>query len=124
MFICSCSSGYMGLLCDREIDECMSSPCVHGKCRDLVGKFECRCDAGYAGIWCEENVDECLSSPCHHGDCVDEVDGYMCQCDDLYQGGTLYLLYSYINAWGNRLPISDPCTCFFIANKYVSQIKM
>ena len=29
-FTCVCEDGYGGYLCDFEINECQSSPCVHG----------------------------------------------------------------------------------------------
>ena len=31
-YICSCVAGYTGQRCDTNINECISNPCVHGKC--------------------------------------------------------------------------------------------
>ena len=31
MYTCHCENGYTGYDCSVEIDECQSSPCVHGK---------------------------------------------------------------------------------------------
>jgi Notch-like protein len=54
MFFCSCSSGYMGTLCDEEVNECMSYPCQNNAtCTDLVDKFRCNCVDGYEGVSCE-----------------------------------------------------------------------
>lgn len=33
MYICKCQPGYEGDKCEKEIDECLSSPCVHGEFR-------------------------------------------------------------------------------------------
>lgn len=30
-YYCKCQPGYEGQRCDREIDECLSNPCVHGR---------------------------------------------------------------------------------------------
>ena len=31
MYYCDCQPGYEGQRCEREIDECLSNPCVHGR---------------------------------------------------------------------------------------------
>ena len=42
-----CFSGYAGLTCNIEIDECQSNPCQFGGvCMDKVGKFQCQCTPG------------------------------------------------------------------------------
>ena len=49
-FSCDCPSGYEGVRCAVELDECSSSPCSNGAtCGDLVDGFECRCLEGYQG---------------------------------------------------------------------------
>lgn len=30
MYVCECQPGYEGQRCEKEINECLSSPCVHG----------------------------------------------------------------------------------------------
>lgn len=30
LYVCECQPGYKGQKCEKEIDECLSSPCVHG----------------------------------------------------------------------------------------------
>jgi fibulin 1/2 len=88
MFFCSCSSGYMGTLCDEEVNECMSYPCQNNAtCTDLVDKFRCNCVDGYEGVSCEIDIDDCASNPCqHNGVCSDLTNGFVCTCDDGFYG--------------------------------------
>ena len=36
-----------------EIDECQSSPCIHGNCSDHLSYYTCDCHAGYTGSHCQ-----------------------------------------------------------------------
>lgn len=31
MYVCECQPGYEGQRCEKEINECLSAPCVHGE---------------------------------------------------------------------------------------------
>lgn len=35
------------------VDECESSPCIHGNCSNKYLLYECNCEPGYLGINCE-----------------------------------------------------------------------
>ncbi|XP_062589201.1 fibropellin-3-like [Saccostrea cucullata] len=85
-YTCSCLSGYNGVHCENNIDECASSPCIHGSCIDHVNKYTCSCDPGYTGINCQTDINECQSSPCVHGNCTDHVNLYTCECQPGYTG--------------------------------------
>ena len=37
------------------VDECVSNPCVGGKCVNLVGSYRCDCDPGKTGVNCDES---------------------------------------------------------------------
>ena len=55
-FYCQCPVGMTGELCDLDIDDCQSQPCLNGgHCRDLIGGFRCDCQHGYSGQLCEVN---------------------------------------------------------------------
>ncbi|KAF1480163.1 hypothetical protein FQV08_0005165, partial [Pygoscelis antarcticus] len=86
-FSCACSAGWGGLLCESNLDDCQSSPCVHGDCVDAVADFQCECFRGYIGKKCDINVDDCVRHRCLNGaTCIDGVYGYSCKCPPQYSG--------------------------------------
>lgn len=45
--VCVCVSGYEGVFCHINIDECASQPCLNnGKCVDKINSFHCECPKG------------------------------------------------------------------------------
>jgi len=43
-------SGFEGVYCQTDIDECASKPCQNGGvCVDKIAKFECHCPIGEPG---------------------------------------------------------------------------
>ena len=40
-------------LCSSDINECASSPCLHGICNDILNGFECQCEEGWRGETCD-----------------------------------------------------------------------
>lgn len=89
-YICSCPSGFKGIDCTEDIDEChdSGSPCEHGgTCVNIPGSFRCDCAVGFAGARCEVNINECDSNPCQNdGTCLDERGSYRCVCMPGYTG--------------------------------------
>ncbi|NWR74776.1 CRUM1 protein, partial [Centropus unirufus] len=86
-FRCACGAGWEGLLCEVNIDDCQSSPCVHGNCVDALADFQCECFRGFIGKRCDINVDDCVRHQCLNGaTCIDGVYGYSCKCPPQYSG--------------------------------------
>ncbi|XP_020613166.1 von Willebrand factor D and EGF domain-containing protein-like, partial [Orbicella faveolata] len=54
MYVCSCQAGYEGQHCEKEIDECLSSPCINGTCVDGINNYTCQCERGFTGFNCEQ----------------------------------------------------------------------
>ncbi|XP_035671992.1 fibropellin-1-like, partial [Branchiostoma floridae] len=65
----------------NPVDNCASSPCVHGTCTNFVASYSCSCKNGWTGTDCDQHIDECASNPCWlGGTCLDHVNGYSCVC--------------------------------------------
>lgn len=82
-YTCSCASGYKGVDCSEDINECeQGSPCEHdGDCVNTPGSFACNCTQGFTGPRCETNVNECESHPCQNdGSCLDDPGTFRCVC--------------------------------------------
>ncbi|XP_060602744.1 fibropellin-1-like isoform X2 [Ruditapes philippinarum] len=87
-FHCTCSSGYIGALCDKP-DSCSSSPCVHGVCTELTnGTFHCTCSSGFTGLLCDKAISPCSSNPCVHGACHQKSHTFQCTCFQGYIGAS------------------------------------
>lgn len=42
-----CLAGFSGQFCEIEVNECNSSPCLHGStCEDHVSGYTCQCQKG------------------------------------------------------------------------------
>lgn len=90
-YTCTCTSGYSGVNCDSEINECLSNPCNNGgTCSDQLDGFTCTCTTSYSGTTCDTFVDACDSSPCLNGaTCNSNTDNtFSCSCAAGYEGTT------------------------------------
>ena len=85
-----CRQGWSGLLCEIDINECASNPCLNGAtCVDDDNRFTCTCASGWRGATCSENINECASSPCINGGaCTDLVNRFSCACAAGFNGTT------------------------------------
>ena len=47
---CRCPDGFVGELCDVNVDDCADSPCQNnGTCADSINDYQCICPPGYTG---------------------------------------------------------------------------
>lgn len=59
-YICNCNSGWQGVNCDQNINECSSNPCQNGgTCTDGINGFTCTCTAQWTGPLCQTAQQEC-----------------------------------------------------------------
>ena len=68
-FNCSCLPGYEGTYCEKNINECMSNPCINGGfCVDYINEYKCLCQPDTEGVNCEIVIENlCADSPCANG---------------------------------------------------------
>ncbi|KAM9364956.1 protein eyes shut homolog [Pholidichthys leucotaenia] len=86
-FRCHCHRGFTGPRCEINVDECSSSPCLHGFCYDVVDGFYCLCSPGFAGLRCEQPIDDCVNSLCSTNSiCKDLHLSYECVCHPGWEG--------------------------------------
>ncbi|KAM9316905.1 protein delta homolog 2 [Gastrophryne carolinensis] len=85
---CRCLAGYVGQLCETDVDDCLMRPCANGAtCLDGVNRFSCQCPAGFQGRFCTVNIDDCAGRPCQNGGrCFDRVGDYECYCPVGFSG--------------------------------------
>ncbi|GCB65858.1 hypothetical protein scyTo_0011924 [Scyliorhinus torazame] len=53
-YTCKCPTGYQGIHCQTNVDDCSSQPCNNGgHCEDLDADFSCDCPSPYVGKSCQ-----------------------------------------------------------------------
>lgn len=100
--VCRCRSGFSGLRCEINIDECARNPCANGStCIDRINDYTCICSPGYFGRHCDRPTNRCASLPCLNGGtciygetgkptciCAEPYSGPQCQDSDKHQANT------------------------------------
>ncbi|XP_078503561.1 protein delta homolog 2 [Lissotriton helveticus] len=89
-FTCRCLVGYIGDLCELDVDDCLMRPCANGAtCHDGINRFSCECQVGFEGRFCTINIDDCAKGLCQNGGrCYDRVNDYDCACVNGFTGKT------------------------------------
>lgn len=50
-------SGYTGVNCETDIDDCVGNQCKYNStCVDLVQGYRCECLPGYSGVRCTDRL--------------------------------------------------------------------
>ncbi|CAH2282322.1 cubilin [Pelobates cultripes] len=53
-YLCKCNSGWNGVNCTDNINECSSNPCQNGgNCTDGINSYACNCTNSWTGFHCE-----------------------------------------------------------------------
>ncbi|KAM7154824.1 cubilin-like [Molossus nigricans] len=62
-YLCNCDSGWAGINCTENINECLSSPCLNGgTCVDGINAFSCECTRFWTGPLCQTPQQVCGGS--------------------------------------------------------------
>ena len=115
-YFCNCAdTGFEGLTCESNIQECESNPCTNNAtCEDGIKDYTCQCFPGYQGKNCDEDIYECDLTPCQNGVCFErsnislyemvenvpeniraqfdrdfsyeKAEGYVCSCNPGFEG--------------------------------------
>lgn len=85
---CLCFPGYTGRYCDKEVNYCLSQPCLNNAtCINSpeTNSFKCDCKRDYKGNYCQTKIDACDRNPCfNNGTCLiynpKRSDIFTCRC--------------------------------------------
>nr|XP_051676393.1 protein crumbs homolog 1 isoform X2 [Oryctolagus cuniculus] len=129
-YVCACHSGFTGIHCEEDIDECSSNPCQNGgTCENLPGNYICRCPFDnlsgifYGGENCSDVLLGCAHHHCrNNGICIphfqDGQHGFSCLCPSGYTGSLCEIITTFSFEgngflWvtsGSDPPVDSVCT--------------
>ncbi|XP_006892164.1 PREDICTED: protein crumbs homolog 1 [Elephantulus edwardii] len=97
-YVCICPSGFTGIHCEEDFNECSSNPCQNGgTCENLLGNYTCHClfdnQSGifFGGENCSDILLGCIHHQCqNNGICIPHFQhgqhGFSCLCPPGYTG--------------------------------------
>ncbi|XP_061172996.1 neurogenic locus notch homolog protein 2-like [Saccostrea echinata] len=86
---CSCFTGFTGINCENDINECLDSPCSNGTCVNSPGSYICGCNLGFTGEHCDQDINECNSTimSCkNNASCYNDIGSFKCTCTPGWNG--------------------------------------
>ncbi|XP_048729126.1 neurogenic locus notch homolog protein 3-like [Ostrea edulis] len=86
---CLCATGFTGVNCEIDINECLTSPCFNGTCLNNPGSFTCDCYPGFKAKLCDQDINECNypTMPCKNGaTCNNNIGSFTCTCAPGWSG--------------------------------------
>ncbi|XP_014671305.1 PREDICTED: sushi, von Willebrand factor type A, EGF and pentraxin domain-containing protein 1-like [Priapulus caudatus] len=113
---CSCITGFTGLQCEINTDDCGPDLCENnGTCVDGVDAYSCDCAPGFSGDICERDIDDCFLNPCmNKGVCNDMINSFSCTCQPGYSGERCEIKDSKCTS----IPCQNNGTCFDTHNNF------
>lgn len=119
---CCCPSGFTGANCEKNMDQCLSEPCLNGALcttNKQTNEYSCVCLAGYSGLQCETLIDPCKNSSLQCsgvGMCMpfSNYTGFYCSCNEGYTGNNCEI--SIDNCQSK--PCLNNATCISVQLKY------
>ncbi|XP_048353079.1 protein crumbs homolog 1 isoform X2 [Sphaerodactylus townsendi] len=97
-YVCDCQTGFTGIHCEEDINECHINPCQNGGiCENSLGNYTCHCpikeeDGVLYGGWnCTEVLVGCVQHKCQNGGlCIpyftNGQHSFSCLCSSGYTG--------------------------------------
>lgn len=79
---CTCVTGFTGINCEQNIDDCLLNPCrSFEQCVDGINSYQCVCPVGTTGQLCNISIDYCSDQPCLNGATCNNLQGEFLSVD-------------------------------------------
>ncbi|XP_066503745.1 protein crumbs homolog 1 [Hoplias malabaricus] len=125
-YVCRCSPGLTGALCEEDIDNCASAPCHNGGlCKDTLDSYICICPLEskdgvlYGGQNCSEPLVGCKGHECLNGATCrpflkEGLHGYSCSCMPGYTGSHCQTSNTFsFESFGGFLHLQTPLQDYY-----------
>jgi hypothetical protein len=134
-FVCNCFQFYGGSMCERDLRQCSSSPCMrNGTCTNILNStldanqtksiysFECKCQFPYYGKYCQLITNLCWNITCSkHGQCFMNGSSTYCSCFTSYSGLECEIISQDLKTKQN-IAIVSACVAIIIISAVLGSI--